>query len=62
MAKKLNSENPLVKHLIQENNIKIASALRSWFNNWEELSYFFNFQEEIRKLIYTTNIIESLHS
>lgn len=41
---------------------QFAPALRSWFNNWDELSYFFNFPEEIRKLIYTTNIIESLHS
>lgn len=30
--------------------------------SWYELSYFFNFPMEIRKMIYTTNIIESLNS
>jgi putative transposase len=29
--------------------------------NWEELSTFFKYSPEIRKIIYTTNIIESCH-
>ena len=37
-------------------------ALRSWYSNWNELSHFFYFPMEIRKMIYTTNIIESLNS
>ena len=41
---------------------EFASALRSWYTNWSELSHFFNFPMEIRKMIYTTNIIESLNS
>jgi len=36
-------------------------AIRSWENNWDVLSPFYKFSEEIRKIIYTTNIIESLH-
>lgn len=36
-------------------------AFRSWENNWEVLSPFFKFPYEIRKIIYTTNIIEGLH-
>lgn len=36
-------------------------ALRSWENNWDVISPFFKFPEEIRKIVYTTNIIESLH-
>ena len=36
-------------------------ALRSWENNWDVLSPFFKFPEEVRKIMYTTNIIESLH-
>jgi transposase-like protein len=32
--------------------------VRSWENNWNELSTFFNFPAEIRRLIYTTNTIE----
>lgn len=37
-------------------------ALRSWYTNWSELSEFFNYPAEIRKIMYTTNIIESLNS
>lgn len=33
MAKKLNSENPLVKHLIQENNIKTAADAQFLLKN-----------------------------
>lgn len=36
-------------------------AIRSWENNWDVLSPFFKFPEEVRKIVYTTNIIESLH-
>jgi len=34
----------------------------SWKNNWEELSTYFKYPEEIRRLITTTNPIESLNS
>jgi len=36
-------------------------AFRSWESNWEVLSPFYKFPEDIRKIIYTTNIIEGLH-
>lgn len=36
-------------------------AIRSWENNWDVLSPFYKFPEEIRKIIYTTNIIEGLN-
>jgi transposase-like protein len=36
-------------------------AIRSWENNWDVLSPFFKYTEEVRKIIYTTNIIEGLH-
>uniref|UniRef100_UPI00398C76E8 transposase n=1 Tax=Mycoplasmopsis felis TaxID=33923 RepID=UPI00398C76E8 len=36
-------------------------AIKSWRDNFEELVTFFNFPKEIRKLIYTTNIIENLN-
>jgi transposase-like protein len=39
-------------------NGKYAIAVRSWENNWDELSTFFVFPAEIRRLIYTTNTIE----
>lgn len=40
---------------------KYIYALRSWRNNWSELSTFFKYTPEIRKIMYTTNIVESLH-
>ena len=36
-------------------------AIRSWENNWDVISPFYKFPEEIRRIIYTTNIIEGLH-
>ena len=36
-----------------------AVAVRSWENNWEELAAFFDYPAEIRRVIYTTNSIES---
>lgn len=38
---------------------KYGAAMRSWENNWEELAVMFEFPAEIRRLIYTTNPIES---
>ncbi|HPR94463.1 MAG TPA: IS256 family transposase [Syntrophomonadaceae bacterium] len=35
--------------------------VRSWRNNWAEISTFFKYPPEIRKIIYTTNMIESYH-
>jgi len=40
---------------------KYAYAVKSWYKNWEELSLFFDFPPEIRRIIYTTNIIENLN-
>lgn len=34
---------------------------KSWLANWERLSPFFDYPPEIRKVIYTTNAIESLN-
>ena len=37
------------------------SCVRSWEENWDILSTFFAYPAEIRKIIYTTNIIEGLN-
>lgn len=37
------------------------SCVKSWENNWDILSTFFAYPAEIRKIIYTTNIIEGLN-
>jgi transposase-like protein len=39
-----------------------SPALKSWYDNWNELSHFFDYPQEIRKIIYTTNTIESVNS
>lgn len=40
---------------------KYAYAIRSWRNNWEDLTSYFEFPLEIRKIIYTTNVIENMN-
>ena len=37
------------------------SCVKSWEDNWEVLNTFFEYPPEIRKIIYTTNIIEGLN-
>ncbi len=40
---------------------KYPAILRSWDNNWAELTTFFEYPPEIRRLIYTTNAVEAYH-
>ncbi len=40
---------------------KYPSIMRSWDANWVELTTFFQYPGEIRKLIYTTNPVEGYH-
>jgi transposase-like protein len=40
---------------------KYPSCVKSWEENWDVLSTFFEYPQEIRKIIYTTNIIEGLN-
>jgi transposase-like protein len=41
---------------------KYSYVFKSWKENWGELSTFFDYTPEIRKIMYTTNAIESLNS
>ena len=41
---------------------KYPSAMRRWSDNWDAISPMFKFSEAIRRVIYTTNAIESLNS
>lgn len=41
---------------------KYPMAINIWKNNWEALTQCFNFSPEIRKMMYTTNAIESYNS
>ena len=40
---------------------KYRAAIKSWQDNWEELTTYFKYPEEIRRLIYTTNSIENFN-
>jgi transposase-like protein len=40
---------------------KYPLIVKSWRNNWAEIATFFQYPPEIRKIIYTTNMIESYH-
>ena len=38
------------------------NAMKSWYTNWDVISPIFKFSQTVRKVIYTTNAIESLNS
>ena len=40
---------------------KYPQIAKSWHENWTELSAYFKYPEEIRRLIYTTNAVEGFH-
>lgn len=41
---------------------KYPQISKSWFSHWDNLNTLFNYPEDIRRAIYTTNAIESLNS
>jgi len=51
-----------LEEFAQKWNSKYAYAIKSWRDNWEELTAYFDYPMEIRRIIYTTNTIESLNS
>ncbi|MGO5076185.1 IS256 family transposase [Clostridium sporogenes] len=40
---------------------KYGIVIESWYNNWDNLSTFFEFSPEIRNMIYTTNALEGFN-
>ncbi|MBC8946304.1 transposase [Xenorhabdus indica] len=48
--------------LAQQWDERYPQISKSWRENWPNLSTFFAYPPEIRKVIYTTNAIESLNS
>ncbi len=40
---------------------KYPVVIKSWKDKWDNLSAYFKYPHEIRRIIYTTNIIESVH-
>ncbi|CAG4989434.1 IS256 family transposase ISSde5 [Dyadobacter sp. CECT 9275] len=41
--------------------VKYPVVIKSWQNNWHKLSTYFAYDEQIRRLIYTTNAVEGFH-
>lgn len=50
-----------VEKLQKKWGAKYALAVRPWLVHWENIKPFFAFPEQIRRLIYTTNAVESVH-
>lgn len=42
-------------------SLKYPKVIESWRKNWTRLSNYFQYSKEIRRIIYTTNIIEGFH-
>ena len=39
----------------------LSNKLKVWEDNWEAICTLFNYSKELRKIMYTTNAIESLN-
>ena len=59
------SEDAALKQLervIEKWEKDYPNAMKSWYKNWDVISPIFKFSADVRKVIYTTNAIESLNS
>ncbi|WP_338395317.1 IS256 family transposase [Fulvitalea axinellae] len=50
-----------LEYFAQKWEHKYSYAVKSWRDNWDELTVFLGFPLEIRKIVYTTNLIENLN-
>ena len=58
----LESAQQAMQHLEEKWSLRFPYVIKSWYNNWDNLTTYYHFPPEIRRLMYTTNIIESLNS
>lgn len=61
---KANTKELAERHLdqLQVNwGLKYPKVIESWRNNWPRLSNYFQYNRDIRRIMYTTNIIEGFH-
>jgi transposase-like protein len=47
--------------LAEEWSGKYAIAVKSWEKNWEDLTTFFDYPADIRRIVYTTNTVKAYH-
>ena len=52
----------LMQEITQKWNKKYPNSMKSWEVNWDSIAVMFKFSKEVRKVLYTTNAIESLNS
>jgi transposase-like protein len=52
----------LMEKITEKWQDQYPNAMKSWRTNWDVISPIFKFSSEVRKVIYTTNAIESLNS
>ena len=51
------------EYIVKRLTAKFVAAVESWRRNWEHVSLpFFVFPEAVRRIVYTTNAIESLNA
>ena len=51
-----------MQEITQKWNKKYPNSMKSWEVNWDGIAVMFKFSKEVRKVLYTTNAIESLNS
>ena len=51
-----------LEHVTQKWTPKYPNSMKRWKDNWDAISPIFKFSPAVRKVIYTTNTIESLNS
>ncbi len=61
---KANTKNIAEENLLKPGEkwcIKYPVVIKSWEYNWGKLSTYFEYNPDIRKTIYTTNVVEGYH-
>jgi len=61
-APTLEAAEAALERLDQAWGARYPMSVASWRKHWEELTTFFKYPVELRRIVYTTNAIESLHS
>lgn len=51
-----------LEHVTEKWSTKYPTSMKSWKQNWDAISPVFKFFSDVRKVIYTTNAIESLNA
>ena len=48
--------------VVEKCSAKYPASMKRWIENWDVVVPIFKFSKDVRKIIYTTNAIESLNS